>query len=98
MKQVEKGVSFERLFREKIFAQVCALLKITFCTQCGKRTIQYFGQCKLIIRLKSFFFWVLHYCHTLFIHHNLNVINTERNVFENEFNTLMNVKDKIKDG
>lgn len=55
MRRVEKDVSFERLSGKEIFSQVCALLDITFDTQCSEQTIQSFGQTHNWVKKKAFF-------------------------------------------
>ena len=42
-------------------------------------------------------FWDLPYQKTQLIGHNLDVMHIENNVFENLFNTMMNVSGKTKD-
>ncbi|KAL0457803.1 UNVERIFIED_CONTAM: hypothetical protein Slati_0407500 [Sesamum latifolium] len=42
-------------------------------------------------------FWDLPYWSTLLIRHNLDVMHIEKNVFDNIFNTVMNIKRKTKD-
>ncbi|KAL0361020.1 UNVERIFIED_CONTAM: hypothetical protein Sradi_3786500 [Sesamum radiatum] len=42
-------------------------------------------------------FWDLPYWTTHLIQHNLDVMHIERNVFENIFNTVMDIKEKLKD-
>ena len=46
---------------------------------------------------KKSFFWDLPYWSTNLIRHNLDVMQIEKNVFENIFNTVMNVDGKTKD-
>ena len=46
---------------------------------------------------KRSIFWDLPYWSTNLIRHNLDVIHIEINVFENVFNTVMNIKGKTKD-
>ncbi|KAL0444229.1 UNVERIFIED_CONTAM: hypothetical protein Slati_2145600 [Sesamum latifolium] len=46
---------------------------------------------------KRSIFWDLPYWTTNMIRHNLDVIHIEKNVFDNIFNTVMNIKGKIKD-
>ncbi|KAJ9562235.1 hypothetical protein OSB04_007395 [Centaurea solstitialis] len=50
-------------------------------------------------KVKRSIFWELPYWKTLLIHHNLDVMHIEKNVFENLFNTIMDTtktKDNIK--
>lgn len=46
---------------------------------------------------KQSIFWELPYWKTNLIRHNLDVMHIEKNVFDNVFNTVMDVKDKTKD-
>jgi Transposase family tnp2/Domain of unknown function (DUF4218)/Transposase-associated domain len=46
---------------------------------------------------KRSIFWDLPYWRTNLIRHNLDVMHIEKNVFDNVFNTVMNVKGKTKD-
>ncbi|KAK4389939.1 hypothetical protein Sango_2330900 [Sesamum angolense] len=46
---------------------------------------------------KKTIFWDLSYWSTLLIQHNLDVIHIEKNMFDNIFNTIMDIKGKIKD-
>ncbi|CAH9142220.1 unnamed protein product [Cuscuta epithymum] len=47
---------------------------------------------------KQSIFWELPYWKNLLIRHNLDLMHTEKNVFDNIFNTVMGVKGKTKDG
>ncbi|CAH9102091.1 unnamed protein product [Cuscuta europaea] len=47
---------------------------------------------------KRSIFWELPYWKDLLIHHNLDVMHIEKNVFDNIFNTVMDFKAKTKDG
>ncbi|KAL9684005.1 hypothetical protein QQ045_021436 [Rhodiola kirilowii] len=46
---------------------------------------------------KKLIFWDLPYWVNLKLRHNLDVMHKEKNVFENLYNTIMNVKGKTKD-
>ncbi|KAL0401502.1 UNVERIFIED_CONTAM: hypothetical protein Slati_4180100 [Sesamum latifolium] len=46
---------------------------------------------------KKSIFWELEYWSTHLIRHNLDVMHIEKNVFDNIFNTVMDVKGKTKD-
>ncbi|XP_057773074.1 uncharacterized protein LOC130992454 [Salvia miltiorrhiza] len=46
---------------------------------------------------KKSIFWDLPYWRYLLIRHNLDVMHIEKNVFDNVFNTVLNVKGKTKD-
>ena len=47
--------------------------------------------------MKRSIFWELPYWSKCIIRHNLDVMHIEKNVFDNIFNTVMDVKDKSKD-
>ena len=47
--------------------------------------------------MKKSIFWKLSYWSTLLVWHNLDVMHVEKNIFDNVFNTVMNIKDKTKD-
>ena len=46
---------------------------------------------------KQSIFWKLPYWKTNLIRHNFDVMHVEKNVFDNVFNTMMDIKDKTKD-
>jgi hypothetical protein len=46
---------------------------------------------------KKSIFWDLPYWRSLLVLHNLDIMHNEKNVFDNVFNTVMDVKGKIKD-
>ena len=43
------------------------------------------------------FFWKLSYWKHLLLRHNIDVMHNQKNVFDNVFNTILNVKGKMKD-
>ncbi|OMO58327.1 Transposon, En/Spm-like protein [Corchorus capsularis] len=47
--------------------------------------------------VKKSIFWELGYWQTNLVRHNLDVMHVEKNVFDNVFNTVMDVKGKTKD-
>ena len=47
--------------------------------------------------MKKSIFWELPYWSTLLVRHNLDVMHIEKNVFDNVFNTVMDIKGKTKD-
>ncbi|KAL0374013.1 UNVERIFIED_CONTAM: hypothetical protein Sradi_3317000 [Sesamum radiatum] len=47
--------------------------------------------------MKKSIFWDLPYCTTHLIWHNFDVMYIEKNVFDNIFNTIMDIKEKSKD-
>ena len=46
---------------------------------------------------KAKYLWKLSYWKTNLLRHNIDVMHIEKNVFENIFNTVMDVKGKTKD-
>ncbi|KAL0462817.1 UNVERIFIED_CONTAM: hypothetical protein Slati_0169300 [Sesamum latifolium] len=46
---------------------------------------------------KKSIFWELEYWSTHLIRHNLDVMHIEKNVFDNIFNSVMDIKGKMKD-
>ena len=75
--------------------RVCVLPHVTFGIQHNKYKIVGFGEKHNWV--KRSIFWELPYWHTLLIRHNLDVMHIEKNVFENLFNTMMDIKGKTKD-
>ncbi|CAH9075256.1 unnamed protein product [Cuscuta epithymum] len=57
-----------------------------------------YGYCHAHKWTKRSIFWKLPYWKEFLIHHNLDVMHTEKNIFDNIFNTVMDFKGKIKDG
>ena len=47
--------------------------------------------------VKQSIFWELPYWNTNLLRHNLDVMHIEKKVFENIFNTVIDVKEKTKD-
>ncbi|XP_042379879.1 uncharacterized protein LOC121972257 [Zingiber officinale] len=85
-----------RLSGKDIYQRVNRLPHVTF----GKppsatQPIDGFG--KTHNWVKRSIFWELPYWQTNLIRHNLDVMHIEKNVFDNVFNTIMDVKDKTKD-
>ena len=46
---------------------------------------------------KQSIFWLLSYWKTQLLHHNIDVMHTQRNVFMNVFNIVMDINGKSKD-
>jgi len=63
--------------------------------QSGKQKFPSFGLTHIWV--KRSIFWEVLYWKTNLLHHNLDVKHIEKNVFENIFNTVMDVKGKTKD-
>jgi len=66
-----------------------------FGLQSGKEKFPGFGLTHNWV--KRSIFWELSYWKTNLLRHNLDVLHIEKNVFENIFNTVMDVKGKTKD-
>ncbi|KAL2230585.1 UNVERIFIED_CONTAM: hypothetical protein Sindi_1652900 [Sesamum indicum] len=85
----DKGRLHSQDWRENRFANglksIVLRLKYRYHTRTGIN-----GQRKSI-------FWELEYWLTHLIRHNLDVMYIEKNVFENIFNTVMDIKEKMKD-
>jgi hypothetical protein len=92
---VEKDVAPPRLSGEELHDAVSEYSDIVFGLQLGKKKFPGFGLTHNWV--KRSIFWELSYWKTNFLHHNLDVMHIEKNVFENIFNTVMDVKRKTKD-
>jgi hypothetical protein len=68
---------------------------IVFGLQSGKQKFPGFGLTHNWV--KRSIFWELPYWKTNLLRHNLDAMHIEKNVFENIFNTVMDVKGKTKD-
>ena len=68
---------------------------IVFIFQSSKQKFSSFGLTYNWV--KQSIFWELPYWKTNLFHYNLNVLHIEKNVFENIFNTIMDVKGKTND-
>jgi hypothetical protein len=93
--RVEKDVAPPCLFGEELFDVVSEYGDIVFGLQSGKQKFPGFGLTHNWV--KRSIFWELSYWKTNLLRHNLNVMHIEKNVFENIFNTVMDVKGKTKD-
>jgi hypothetical protein len=93
--RVEKDVAPPRLSGEELFDVVSEYSDIVFGLQSGKQKFHGFGLTYNWVRQSIF--WELPYWKTNLLHHNLDVMHIEKNVFENIFNTVMDVKGKTKD-
>ena len=91
--EIEKA-DYERLSGLHIRAMVQNLPDIT---QLPNSTRQLPGFGKDHNWVKRSIFWELPYWSSLLIRHNLDVMHVEKNVFDNVFNTIMDVKGKSKD-
>jgi hypothetical protein len=93
--RVEKDVASPRLSSEELHDVVSEYGDIVFGLQSGKQKFSSFGLTHNWV--KRSIFWELPYWKTNLLHHNLDVMHIEKNVFENIFNTVMDVKGKTKD-
>ena len=95
--RVEKDVAPLHISCEELHDVVSEYGDIVFGLQSGKETFPGFGLTHNWV--KRSIFWELPYWKTNLLCHNLNVMHIEKNVFENIFNTIMDMKvtkDNIK--
>ncbi|KAL9390464.1 hypothetical protein Peur_019069 [Populus x canadensis] len=93
--RVENDVAPPRLAGEELFDVVSEYGEIVFGLQSGKQKFPGFGLTHNWV--KRSIFWELPYWKTNLLRHNLDVMHIEKNVFENIFNTVIDVKGKTKD-
>jgi hypothetical protein len=93
--RVENDVAPPRLSGEELFDVVSEYGEIVFGLQSGKQKFPGFGLTHNWV--KRSIFWELPYWKTNLLRHNLDVMHIEKNVFENIFNIVMDVKGKTKD-
>jgi hypothetical protein len=93
--RVENDVAPPRLFGEELHDVVSEYSDIVFGIQSGKHKFLGYGLTHNWV--KRSIFWELPYWKTNLLRHNLDVMHIEKNVFENIFNTVMDVKRKTKD-
>jgi len=93
--RVEKDVAPPRLSGEELHDVVSEYGDIVFGLQLGKQKFPSLGLTHNWV--KRSIFWELFYWKTNLFRHNLDVMHIEKNMFENIFNTVMNVKGKTKD-
>jgi hypothetical protein len=92
--RVEKDVAPPRLFSEEVHDVVSKYDDIVFGFQSGKQKFHGFGLNHNW--LKRSIFWELPYWKTNILRYNLDIMYIEKNVFENIFNTVIDVKGKTK--
>jgi hypothetical protein len=92
--RVKKDVAPPRLSSEELFDVVSEYGDIVFGRQSGKQRFPGFGLTHNWV--KRSIFWKLSYWKTNLLYHNLDVMHIEKNVFENIFNTVMDVKGEDK--
>jgi len=93
--RVEKDVAPPRLSGKELHDVVSEYGDIVFGFQSGKQKFPGFGLTHNW--LKRSIFWELPYWKTNLLCHNLDVMHIKKNMFENIFNTVMDVKGKTKD-
>ena len=93
--RVEKDVTSPRLSNEELHDVVSKYGDIMFGLQSGKEKFYGFGLTHNWV--KQSIFWELSYWKTNLLCHNLDVMHIEKNVFENIFNIVMDVKRKTND-
>jgi len=93
--RVEKDVASPRLSSEELHDVVSEYGDIVFGLQSSKQKFPGFGLTHNWV--KRSIFWELPYWKTNMLRHHLDVMHIEKNMFENIFNTVMDVKGKTKD-
>jgi hypothetical protein len=93
--RVEKDVSPPHFSSEELYDVVSEYGDIVFGLQSSKQKFPGFGLTHNWV--KRSIFWEFPYWKTNLLRHNIDVIHLKKNVFENIFNTLMDVKGKTKD-
>jgi hypothetical protein len=93
--RVEKDVASPRLSGEELHDVVSEYGDIVFGLQSGKQKFPGFGLTHNWV--KRSIFWELPYWKTNPLRHNLDIMHIEKNMFENIFNTVMDVKGKTND-
>jgi len=93
--RVEKDVAPPRLSGEELHDVVSEYGDIVFGLQSGKQKFPSF--CLTYNWVKRSIFYELPFWKTNLLRHNLDVMHIEKNVFENIFNNVMDVKGKTKD-
>ena len=94
-KRVDHDSPIQRLSGEEVLQRLDGIEDLPFGIKCGKQKPLGFGVSHNWV--KKSIFWKLPYWSTNLIRHNLDVMHIEKNVFDNVFNTLMDVKGKTKD-
>ncbi|XP_057247447.1 uncharacterized protein LOC130589853 [Beta vulgaris subsp. vulgaris] len=92
---VENSSPPPRLSGEEVSNRVSLLPKTTECIRNEGKRPEWYGI--LHHWTKQSVFWELPYWRKLLIRHNLDVMHIEKNVFDNAFHTIMEVKGKTKD-
>jgi hypothetical protein len=93
--RVENDVASPCLSGEELNDAVSEYSDIVFGLQLGKQKFPGFGLTHNWV--KRSIFWELPYWKTNLLRHNLDVMHIEKNMFENIFNTVMDMKGKTKD-
>lgn len=93
-KEEKDGPPIHRSSSE-VYDCVKSLPQITFGTKAGNQEIEGFG--KEHNWVKRSIFWELPYWRELLVRHNLDVMHIEKNVFDNIWNTLMDIPKRTKD-
>ena len=90
--RVESDVAPPLLSGEELYDTVSEYGDIMFGFQSGKQKFSSFGLTHNWV--KRSIFWKLFYWKTNLLRHNFDVMHIEKNVFENIFNTVIDVKGK----
>jgi hypothetical protein len=78
-----------------VYKRVKSFPQITFGTKVGNQEIKGFKETHNWV--KRSIFWELPYWPDLLIRHNLDVMHIEKNVFDNVWNTVMDIPKRTKD-
>jgi hypothetical protein len=92
--RIKKYVIPLHLFGEELYDVVSEYGGIVFSFQSGKQKFYSFGLTHNWV--KRSIFWKLPYWKTNLLRHNLDNMHIEKNMFENIFNTIMDMKGKTK--
>jgi len=93
--KVENDVAPPCLSSEELHDVVSEYSDIVFGLHSSKQKFLGFGLTHNWV--KRSIFWELSYWKTNILYHNLDIMHIEKNMFENMFNTVMDVKGKTKD-
>ena len=93
--RVQKDVAPPCLSGEELHDVVSKYGDIVFSLQSGKQKFPDFGLTHNWVKWSIF--WELPYWKTNLLRHNFDVMHIEKNMFENIFNTVVDVKGKTKD-
>ena len=88
--RVERDITSPVLSGEELYDMILQYMGIVFGFQYSKQKFHGFGVTHNWVKWSIF--WELLYWKTIILRHNLNVMHIKKNMFENVFNTMMDVK------